>query len=73
VVSRFTPTWSLASGEQGYSYLVGLYTRGSRFLDFFGFSISYSLQLMGKTILRLKYKRCFSFIFMSSYAEMGFI
>jgi hypothetical protein len=34
--------------------------RGSRFWDFFGFSISYSLQLMGKTILRLKYKRCFS-------------
>jgi hypothetical protein len=34
--------------------------RGSRFLDlldffgFFGFSISYSLQLMGKIILRLK-------------------
>jgi hypothetical protein len=26
-------------------------TRGSRFLDFFGFSISYSLQLMGKTRL----------------------
>jgi hypothetical protein len=28
--------------------------RGSRFLDFFGFLISYSLQLMGKRILRLK-------------------
>jgi hypothetical protein len=31
-----------------------LYSRGSRFLDFFGFSISYSLQLMGKIILRIK-------------------
>jgi hypothetical protein len=40
--------------------LAGVYSRGSRFWNFFGFSISYSLQLMGKTILRLKYKRCFS-------------
>jgi hypothetical protein len=31
-----------------------VHIRGSRFLDFFGFSISYSLQLMGKIILRLK-------------------
>jgi hypothetical protein len=31
-----------------------VHIRVSRFLYFFGFSISYSLQLMGKIILRLK-------------------
>jgi hypothetical protein len=40
--------------------LSGMPSRGSQFLDFFGCSISYSLQLMGKTILRLKSKRRFS-------------
>jgi hypothetical protein len=38
--------------EKSLQCIIGI--RGSRFLDFFGFSISYSLQLMGKTILRLK-------------------
>jgi hypothetical protein len=46
---------------------------GVDFCFFFGFSISYTFRLIGKIIIKLKLKRCFFFIFMSSYAEMNFL
>jgi hypothetical protein len=53
--------WKKNKGRKSCAtFPLKLDARGSRFFDFFGFSISCSLQLMGKTILRLKYKRCFS-------------
>jgi hypothetical protein len=50
-----------------------LYSWGIRFLDFFGFSISYSLQLMGENNSKTKVEKVFFFIFLSSYAEMSFL
>jgi hypothetical protein len=54
-------------------WTMGMPSRESRFLDFFGFSISYSLQLMGENNSKTKVEKVFFFIFMSSYTEMSFL